>query len=99
MPKPRNAQPERKAVILRGKVKVSQDKATAVVKHAAKIAANEKLQACCRDVEESEVEYRDTDGNGTVDLIIITCNVCGRRQFIMAGGAMGDGVGKLDGVG
>jgi len=85
-------------VLLRGKVKVKEDKAPAVVKHAAKIKANALLKDCCRDVDESEVEYRDTDGNGTVDLLVVTCDKCNRRQFIMAGGAMGDRVGKLNGV-
>lgn len=50
---------------------------------------NTKLKKCCRDVEESELEFFDTDDNGTVDLVVMTCNVCGLRQRRVAVTGMG----------
>jgi len=46
-----------------------------------------KMQKCCRDITENELEFFDIDNNGEPDLVVMTCDKCGRKQrWIAAAG-------------
>lgn len=95
---PGTSQPERSPVRIMGPVRVDTQKLAVPRRFVASVRDNTKLNKCCRNVEASAMEYFDTDGNGEPDLMVITCNECGRRQFRVAGGGMGDPKGRLQGV-
>lgn len=93
----KNPQPARTPVKKMGTAKVSSVRGVMPERYFSDIANNTSLQPCCRDVDPSEVELFDTDGNGVADLMVITCDVCGRKQYRGAAGAKGSD-GKLIGV-
>jgi hypothetical protein len=78
--------PERPHKLLQPKTKTAELMGRIPAKIIDKIRNNTKLRDCCRDVEPSEVELFDTDGNGLPDLLVMTCNECGRKQRFLAGG-------------
>jgi len=85
MAKPTVQPLESLGTIMRAKTKIKDSALEA--RYRDTVRNNEKLQACCRDVDESDVTLIKTHEDATsADLMVIECDVCGRRQYRTAVG-------------
>jgi hypothetical protein len=74
-----------KPVEVRGKQKIKDSKLEA--RYTDPIRNNAKLQACCRDVDESDVTlFKTHEDAKAADLMVIECDVCHRKQYRAAVG-------------